>query len=172
MTWGQLLSVIAVLSLGLGMSLSASGQVSRPIPAPTQIEVDDTPTAIVRPKRGRQVAVLSIELHYEAGKITSARLLSSKRIASAAPKVFARKGGDWLVTIEGDRPRSFFVSDPGWKEAEPVPKEDKGYEWVAQSGMVDWQLIIPLYVDGKAIEAHAITIREVRTNNVILRTNL
>lgn len=119
-----------------------------------------------------QVAVLSIALDVVKGEVRSARLTSSKRMASYAPKVFARQAGDWEVTIEGDTRKSFFVNNPALREAEAHPSSNDRYQWVGETGSIDWPLVVPLYSDGRALGARSITIRDTRTGATILRTAL
>jgi hypothetical protein len=126
-----------------------------------------------RPPTGaQQVAILSIELDVVNGEVRSARVTSSKRIASHAPKVFARRAGPWEVTIEGERPKSFFVNNPALREAEAHPTSNDRYQWVGETGRIDWPLVVPLYDEGRALGARSITIRDTRTGATILRNDL
>lgn len=120
----------------------------------------------------RQVAVLSIALDVVKGEVRSARVTSSKRISSYAPKVFARRAGDWEVIIEGETRKSFFVNNPALREAEAHPSSNDRYQWVGETGSIDWPLIVPLYADGRSLGARSITIRDTRTGATILQTNL
>jgi len=139
---------------------------------PTNIVIDDEQRAVTPPSDGRQVSVLSIELLYEVGVLQSVRVASIKRTNAIAPKVFLRKSGDWVVTINGSQQRSFFVNAPGWREAEPDPSSNDQYSWVPQSGMIEWPLVVPLYADGESFDARSITIRDARTDAVILETEI
>ena len=135
------------------------------------------PTQEQRPTRPptdaqRQVAVLSIALEVVKGEVRSARVTSSKRIASYAPKVFARTAGAWEVIIEGETRKSFFVSNPALREAEAHPTSNDRYEWVGETGTIDWALVVPLYADGRALGARSITIRDAQTGATILQTDL
>lgn len=120
----------------------------------------------------RQVAVLSITLDVVNGDVRSARVTSSKRIASYAPKVFARRGGAWEVIIEGETRKSFFVNNPARREAEAHPSSNDRYQWVGETGSIDWPLVVPLYHDGRSLGARSITIRDTRTGATILQTDL
>ena len=120
----------------------------------------------------RQVAVLSIALDVVNGEVRSARVTSSKRIASYAPKVFARRAGDWEVVIEGETRKSFFVNNPALREAEAHPSSNDRYQWVGETGSIDWPLVVPLYDDGRALGARSITIRDTRTGATILQADL
>ncbi|MDR7099351.1 hypothetical protein J2X04_001698 [Lysobacter niabensis] len=119
-----------------------------------------------------QVAVLSIKLDVVKGEVRSARVTSSKRIASYAPKVFARRAGDWEVSIEGETRKSFFVNNPALREAEAHPSSNDHYQWVGETGTIDWPLVVPLYYDGRTLGARSITIRDTRTGATILQTGL
>lgn len=137
----------------------------------------DVSKAIEDPKRlekieGRQVALVNIRLNYANGKVNSAELISSRRIDSVAPKVFARQAGEWQVFILGeDTTQSFFVDNPGYLEAEGE-SEDKPYRYIALEGDVDWPLIVPLYVNGQKIDAKAIRIIDRETEEVIFEAEL
>jgi hypothetical protein len=104
--------------------------------------------------------------------VRSAKVASSRRINSFAPKVFARQGGAWEVIIEGDTRRSFFVDNPALREAEAHPSSNNKYQWVGETGVIDWPLIVPLYAEGRALGARAITIRDTSTGATILQTSL
>jgi hypothetical protein len=119
-----------------------------------------------------QVAVLSIKLEVVKGEVRSARVTSSKRIASYAPKVFARRAGDWEVIVEGETRKSFFVNNPALREAEAHPSSNDRYQWVGETGSIDWPLVVPLYADGRSLGARSITIRDTRTGATILQTEL
>ena len=127
-----------------------------------------------KPPTGAQhrVAVLSITLDVVNGEVRSARVTSSKRIASYAPKVFARRAGPWEVIIEGETRKSFFVNNPALREAEAHPSSNDRYQWVGETGSIDWPLVIPLYDDGRTLGARSITIRDTRTGATILQTDL
>lgn len=140
---------------------------------PTGIAVRAEESRPAQPPTGvQQVAVLSIVFDVADGEIRSARVASSKRIASYAPKVFARRGGEWEVIILGDTRRSFFVNNPVLREAEAHRTSNDRYEWVRESGLIEWPLVVPLYVDGRAIGARAITIRDTQTGATILQTDI
>lgn len=140
---------------------------------PTGIAVRaDEPRPAQPPAGVQQVAVLSIVLDVAGGEVRSARVASSKRIASYAPKVFARGGGEWEVIIEGDMRRSFFVNNPARREAEAHRTSNDRYEWVSESGLIEWPLVVPLYVDGRSIGARSITIRDTQTGATILRADI
>lgn len=119
-----------------------------------------------------QVAILSITLDVVNGEVRSARVTSSKRIASYAPKVFARRGGAWEVIIEGETRKSFFVNNPALREAEAHPSSNDRYQWVGETGTIEWPLVVPLYDDGRTLGARSITIRDTRTGATILQTDL
>jgi hypothetical protein len=128
---------------------------------------------VSRPARGDQkVAVMMIRLDVDKGAVRSARVASSRRMASFAPKVFVRQSGAWEVIIEGDTRRSFFVDNPALREAEAHPSSNNKYQWVGETGVIDWPLIVPLYAEGRALGARAITIRDTSTGATILQTTL
>lgn len=127
-----------------------------------------------KPPTGAQhrVAVLSITLDVVKGEVRSARVTSSKRIASYAPKVFARRAGAWEVIIEGETRKSFFVNNPALREAEAHPSSNDRYQWVGETGSIDWPLVVPLFDGGRALGARSITIRDTRTGAMILQADL
>ena len=120
-------------------------------------------------KAHERVAILNIRLQYEAGRVLGARLTSARRVASIAPKVFARQGGPWEVTLLGTRPlRKFYVYDPGAVEVHPQTA-DEHHRWIAADGIVDWRLVVPLYADGEALPVRGILIVDRRNGETILR---
>jgi hypothetical protein len=141
---------------------------------PVKIVVPAEAKRTARPPSGgpQQVALLSITLEVVKGEVRSARVASSKRVASYAPKVFARRAGAWEVIIEGDTRKSFFVDNPALREAEAHPSSGDKYEWVGETGSIAWPLVIPLYAEGRSLGARSITIRDTRTGATILQTNL
>ncbi len=147
---------------------------------PTQVETREPPKfspakehkPIAKPKAYQRVAILSILLKYEKGEVVGAELMHSKRVASVAPKVFVRKMGDWQVTIGNNQKASFFVNDPGFLEAENRPGDKIPYHYVSRGNEVEWNLIVPLYKDGEALDAPTVTIKRVKDGKMILHTKI
>jgi hypothetical protein len=164
---------LAVISAGLIAISVAVAQNVAPPPgppkAPPVIKTDGELRPVLPPTNGRQVAVVNIQLNIENGEVISARIVSSKRVNSIAPKVFARQSGDWVVTIEGDRTKSFFVANPAYLEAETREGSKNPYTYVAEDGVLDWSLVVPLYADGEPLGAKSITIHDRRSEQIILR---
>jgi hypothetical protein len=160
---------------GIALQGVASGQQPGEVrpKEPRELDVRAEETRQAQAPAGvEQVAVLSISLDVVDGVVRSARVTSAKRIASFAPKVFARRGGEWEVIIEGGKRHSFFVNNPARREAEAHPSSNDQYEWVGETGAINWPLVVPLYVDGRAIGARSITIRDTRTGATILQTDI
>ena len=130
------------------------------------------PRPATAPGDGQRVAVLSIRLDIVKGEVRSAIVQSARRLASVAPKVFARRGGTWEVVIEGDTPRSFFVDHPGRREAEAHSGSGNRYESVDLTGTVEWPLVVPLYANGRSLGARSITIRDTGTGATVLRAEI
>ena len=128
------------------------------------------PVAIA--KADQRVAVLNILLTYEKGEVVGAKLVRSQKVASVAPKVFARQMGDWQVTIGDNQKNTFFVNDPGFLEAENKPDGKVPYHYVSLDGEVKWHLVVPLYRNGEVIDASTITVKRVKDNKVILKTKI
>lgn len=125
------------------------------------------------PARANQrVAVLDILLRYEKGEVVGAELVRSQKIASVAPKVFARQMGDWQVMIGDNQKNVFFVSDPGFLEAENKPGDKVPYHYVSRGDVVEWHLVVPLYRNGEAIDATTITVKRVKDGKLILQTKI
>lgn len=170
------LSIIAAAGLlGVGFAFA---QTTVQVPttggvlAPTEIEVGEQQTGVKAPQDGKQVHAMTIALTFDKGVVQQARVVSSRRINSIAPKVFLRAGGDWVVTLRGGENRSFFVNNPGRREAEIGTKGEEGYEWVEVSGTIEWPLVIPLYAGDQQLDTRSIVIRDVETRQVILQANL
>ncbi len=134
-----------------------------------KIDPGDNPRPAVRPTDGRQVAVLNIQFQFENGKVLEAEIVESKRIASIAPKVFNRRGGDWQVLIDGSRQNSFFVFSPAYLEADEEEGAKNPFTWVQQDGTVNWSLVVPLYRGTSTLNAESITIIDRRSGEVILQ---
>lgn len=120
----------------------------------------------------QRVAVLNILLEYEDGEVVDATLVRSQKIASVAPKVFARQMGDWQVMIGDNQKNAFFVNDPGYLEAENKPGDKVPYHYVSRGDEVEWNLVVPLYRNGEAIDASMITVKRVKDGKVILQTKI
>jgi hypothetical protein len=140
---------------------------------PVKIVVPAEAKRTAKPPAGgqQQVALLSITLDVVKGEVRSARVSSSKRVASYAPKVFARRAGAWEVIIEGETRKSFFVDNPALREAEAHPTSNDKYQWVGETGAIEWPLVVPLYAEGRSLGARSITIRDTRTGATILQTD-
>lgn len=123
-------------------------------------------------KKNQRVAVLNILLMYDKGDVVRAQLVRSQKVASVAPKVFARQMGDWQVIIGDNQKNMFFVNDPGFLEAENKPDDKVPYHYVKQGGEVNWDLVVPLYKNGKVIKASTITVKRVKDGKVILKTKI
>lgn len=136
------------------------------------IPVDERPRPVQAPPGNRHVQFMTISLTVENGKVREAKVLSSRRMNSIAPKVFLRRSGDWTVTIEGEEERTFFVNNPAMREAEAKGDSENAYEWIAETGTLEWPLIVPLYDGDTQLDATSIVIRDVRTRKVILKADL
>lgn len=170
------LSILA--TAGLLCTGLAFAQTSLQVPTtggvltPTEIQVDDQPRGAKRAPEGKQVQAMTIALTFDKGVVREARVVSSRRVNSIAPKVFLRRAGDWRVTLRGAEQRSFFVSNPGRREAEIGTKAENGYEWVEETGTIEWPLVIPLYHKDRQLDPTSILIRDVKTKQVILQADL
>lgn len=165
-------TTLVLLLVTVGASAQLTHNTPQGVNSPTSIEVDNTPTPAAKPTSYQKVAALTIALNLEAGKVTDARLLKSRRLNSVAPKAFARQTGDWKVTLIGEQEYSFFVISPAYREAEAHRSSNNRYQWVAQDGRVEWPLIIPLYKDGKAINVERVFIRDVKTGERIFEARI
>jgi hypothetical protein len=137
---------------------------------PTKIILDDKPVPISLPSKNKQVAVLTIAFDFVDGKVQRAEKIKSQRVRSVAPKVLTRISGDWEVTIHGAKTHRFYVSNPGYREAEPHPSSNGKYEWVGITDRVEWPLVLPLYHKEESLEARSITIKDARNGEIILET--
>jgi len=127
---------------------------------------------LAKTKAYQRVAILNILLSYEKGKVVGAKLVRSQKVASVAPKVFARQIGDWQVVIDNNQKTAFFVNNPGFLEAENDPDDKIPYHYVSRGNEVKWNLVVPLYKNGKAIDASTITIKRVQDGELILQTKI
>ena len=122
----------------------------------------------------RQVVVLELMIYADKGRTVEAQVSSSRRINSYAPKVFARRGGDWKVVLHGDRGASFTVNDPASDVEIENPRGYKSpYSEVAMSGYFSTTLVVPLYgLQGEWLGAKEIEIIDIRTDETILWTTI
>ena len=126
---------------------------------------------IQKPKEAK-VVVIKYLLDFQKGELMNARVRSQQFINSTAPKVFARQGGDWIVTLEGEQSVNFFVYNPGALEAEEWPKQNRGLEIVPADGQVEWSLVVPLNYQGSPIQLRRVVVRDARTNKLLFSTDV
>lgn len=163
----------------LGVALAA-GVVGVTLAQEGPTEIDDVaaaerPVAVTAPDDGRQVLVINYRLVYEEGKVVRSEVERAEQIASIAPKVRARAGGDWLVTVSADQTPefSFFALDPARREVTPDRELDDGYRWVVEDGSVDWTLVVPLYGPGIEFDkVSRVVVTDVATREVIIDSEL
>lgn len=136
------------------------------------IDPGERPVPVEAPTDGRQVAVVQIQFEIGQGQINSARVVETKRIPSIAPKVFQRQGGDWEVRINGDERQAFYVFSPAYLEAETEPNSTNPFTWVAEDGLVDWTLVVPLYRNANRIDARSIVIIDRASGEIILEAGI
>ena len=142
------------------------------VSTPPEIVVSKIPKPASQPKSYQKVAALTIAFEFDKGKVKDARLLKSKRISSAAPKVFVRQGGDWEVVLSGAKEHRFYVNNPDYSEAEAHRSSNNRYQWVAETGRIEWPLIIPLYKNGKSIEVNKVIIRDRQSGERIFESRI
>lgn len=164
------LTGLAVLSMN--PALAQNNVTVGPRDEAPKIDTGGKPRPAVRPSDGRQVAVLNIQLQFTNGKFRRAELVDAKRIASIAPKVFARQGGDWEVRINGRRRNVFFVFSPGYLEADGTEGANNPYTYVPQNGTVNWPLVVPLYRGKNRLDVESITIIDRQSGDLILQTGI
>lgn len=159
-----------VLLMFSAVSMAEPGQLETREPPAFSSAKSHKPVATAR--ENQRVAVLNILLKYENGEVVDAKLVRSQKITSVAPKVFARQMGDWQVMIGDNKKNTFFVNDPGFLEAENKPGDKAPYHYVSRGDEVEWNLVVPLYKNGEAIDASKITVKRVKDGKVILQTKI
>ncbi len=137
-----------------------------------RIELQTPPVPVKPPTDGKQVALVDLQLEFDKGKLRQARVTKTRRIASVAPKVFLRQGGDWEVRINGSEQTRFFVNSPAYLEAETEAGSPNPYTYVPQDGTVNWTLVVPLYRGDEKINARRIVILDRKSGEVILDSPL
>lgn len=168
-------TIMITLAAALALAGTLAAQDTVPVgprERPPTIELRDPPVPVTPPQDGRQVAVLEIRFEFYQGRVRSAQVVESRRIASIAPKVFLRQGGDWEVRINGSEEDAFYVFNPAYLEAETTENARNPYTYVPQDGVVDWTLVVPLYRDGRSIELESIVIVDRATGDVVLEADL
>lgn len=166
-----LITVAAALALAGTAAAQDTTRVGPRERAPT-IELQDPPVPVTPPDDGQRVAVVDIRFEFDQGQVRSARVVETRRIASIAPKVFLRQGGEWEVRINGSEENAFYVFSPAYLEAETAEDAPNPYTSVARDGVVDWTLVVPLYRDGRRIELESIVIVDRGTGDVVLESAL
>lgn len=162
-------AIASLIVVGLVGVTVAQDQAPNPI---DDVAAAEKPVPVTAPEDGRQVLVVRYRLSYEEGKVTQAEVVRSEQIASIAPKVGARRSGDWLVAVEGGKGLSFFTFDPGRREATPDEESGTGYEWVVETGELDWTLVVPLYQGDVRIEkVERITVEDAATGELLFETS-
>jgi hypothetical protein len=170
--------ILIIPLLGAALAASVVGVSLAQDDGPTGIDdvaAAEKPVAVTAPDDGRQVLVVDYRLDYEEGRVVRSKIESAEQIASIAPKVRARAGGDWLVTVTADQAFefSFFAFDPARREVTPGRELDEGYRWVVEDGPVDWTLVVPLYGPGIEIDkVSRIVVTDVATRQVVIDSDL
>lgn len=142
-------------------------QAEPPEPGPIDVEaVTAEPVPFEAPDDGvRRVLVAEVEIFTE-GDRPFGEVVSTEEIDSYAPKVFVRAGGDWLVRLDADPVREFFVLDPRFAETET--EDGDGLTWIQRPEPVLWTLVIPLYADGEPLEFNTATVIDLATEIEII----
>lgn len=118
----------------------------------------------------QEVVVLELMLYPDRGRTSDAQVISARRIDSAAPKVFARKGGSWQVTLHGKDKVGYVINDPVSDIEIENPEDAKTpFSEVAIQAPHKTTLIIPLYhPESGPIAAQEIEIVDTRINKTVL----
>lgn len=167
-------TIIPILATAFVLGIVGVAVAQDAAPGPIDdVAAAEKPVQVSIPDDGRQVLVVQYRLVYEQGKLAEVESVRTEQIASIAPKVHVRAGGDWLVTVRGEEEFSFFTFDPARREATPDRETETGYEWVVEDGAVDWTLVVPLYIGEQRFEkVESITIRDAATEEVVIETDL
>ena len=151
------------------------------------IDPGERPVPVEAPTDGRQVAVVQIQFEIGQGQINSARVVetmvevgdfaapgleASLVIGVEHPVASKLFGGDWEVRINGDERQAFYVFSPAYLEAETEPNSTNPFTWVAEDGLVDWTLVVPLYRNANRIDARSIVIIDRASGEIILEAGI
>lgn len=124
-----------------------------------------------RPKDGQQVAVVIADLR-TVGRTVKAEVKSTKVIDSFAPKSVQRDAGDWEVRVTGERDLKYRVPNPLTSiEAENPDDKPVPFEGVRVESY-EWTLVVPLYHEGKPLNAETIEVVDLVTGESILRASV
>ncbi len=136
--------------------------------------VDTRPDDGTVQKERPQSAVIELQLYADRGRTVDAKVESLRTIESLAPKVYARRGGDWKVSIIGDREASFVVNDPATDVEIENPRGAKSpFSEVTMKGYFSTTLVFPLYGrKGESLGASEIEIVDTLTGRTLLRTTI
>lgn len=171
--------ILTIPALGVALAVGIVGVTAAQEGGPTEIDdvaAAEKPVPVTAPDDGRQVLVINYRLEYDEGRVARAEVAGAERIASIAPKVRARAGGDWRVTVNADQQAefSFFTFDPARREVTPDREQGDGYHWVVEDGTVDWTLVVPLYGEGieRINKVSRIVVTDVATGDVVIDSEL
>ena len=121
-----------------------------------------------KPGLERRVALLRLSVTPSTKDLPRVEVESVDVIDSHAPKVFARKGGDWRVTLHGpgraNGKASYTINNPiADIEVESEEGADTPFHSVRPNDTFDWTLVVPLYKDDRALSPRRIEITDIAT---------
>lgn len=148
-----LIAVLFVAACGVAAekTVGAQEEFVRPTVVPAEV-LTPAPT----PPDGRQVAILNLAIVSAGeGEIEKVTLEQGRIINSYAPNVLGL-AGPWTVELVGEEPIRFGTLNPlvvrVYDEKQEVPHD------VSQSETTMWELVVPLYNDGKDLQVREINI--------------
>ncbi|MCC6614012.1 MAG: hypothetical protein IT320_11090 [Anaerolineae bacterium] len=171
--WLVVLILVILILIVLGLIVTGNIDTIRQVTGgrvvipPTMIPAEAGFT-VPTPADGREIAILTIHLESNAaGDVERAELSDARIVQGYAPNVFAQQGGDWKVELLGNESASFFALDPRRAELEIVGATEADnpttYE-VAPD--IEWQLVVPLYRDGKPLDINGVRVLDAEGNTV------
>lgn len=167
-------SLLFIASLALTNVVQAQTVQPGAVDSPPKFVTGGKQQPMARPDNQQQVAVLQLVINAEEGVAKKIDLRSTKVINSFAPKVTSRKTEDgWRISVKGKRNISYVINNPLDDIEVENPEGSKSpYSKVRLSGPVEWTLIVPLYKDGKTLNASDIIIQDTKNENIQLKVSL
>lgn len=166
-TWlavGVAVAVLLILSVLTGAAQDTFGEKPTPMSAR---ELTPAPT----PEDEREIAILNLVINSsQEGKVESVTLERGRIVKGYAPNVFGQTG-DWTVELVGkEKTVSYGVLDPRHVEVENEQNAEQPFTYIYVPSY-EWELVVPLYEDGKDMQIEVIKIYDTEGNQ-IFETNV
>lgn len=161
-TWIAIgVALIVVLMLGVLNGVAQGPFGEKPTPIPPRIQ-----TPAPTPEDNREIAILTLVISSSPeGKIEAVDLERGRIIKSYAPNVLGL-AGEWMIELIGrEETTSFGVPDPRHVEVENEQGAESPFTYIYETNYA-WDLVVPLYNDGKDLQVQVIRIYDGDGNQI------